>query len=81
MRNMKTKIAAVMAMLMSIICSFAVFAESAGSANSATVTAMTGLASDMTATGSALIPIALGVVGLGLVVIYGVKIFRKIAKP
>lgn len=59
-----------------------VFAEeTSGSANAAVTTAMTTLAGDMVATGQAIVPIALTVVGIGLVVTFGIRIFRKIAKP
>lgn len=57
-----------------------VHAEETGSANSAVVTAMTGVANDMVATGNAIVPVALTVVGIGLVVVFGVRIFRKIAR-
>ena len=50
--------------------------ESSGTANSAVVSAFTGVAGDMTATATALLPIALGVVGLILVVRYGKKFFN-----
>lgn len=49
-----------------------------GTANQAVVTAMTGVAGDMTATGTAILPIALGVVGLAIVVVFGIKIFKKV---
>lgn len=59
-----------------------VLAESGGgTAQSAVVTAMTGLANDMVATGTALIPIGLTVVGITMVVRYGVRVFKGIAKP
>lgn len=54
--------------------------ESAGTANSAVVSAMTTVANDMQATASGLIPVALGVVGIALVVVFGIRIFKKIAK-
>lgn len=50
--------------------------ESSGTANGAVVSAFTGVAGDMTATATALLPIALGVVGLILVVRYGKKFFN-----
>ena len=49
-----------------------------GSANQAVVTAMQGVAGDMTATGTAILPIALGVVGLAIVVVFGIRIFKKV---
>ena len=66
--------------LMALAMSAVAFAESTGTANSAVTSAMTfWVANDMTATATSLIPIALGVVGIVLVVIYGIKIFKKIA--
>lgn len=41
---------------------------------------MTTVANDMIATGNAIIPIALTVVGIALVVVFGVKMFKKVAK-
>lgn len=58
----------------------AVFAESTGTANTQVVTAMTSLANDMIATGTAIIPIALGVVGLTAAVVFGIRIFSQISK-
>lgn len=52
---------------------------SSGSANSAVVTAMTGVANDMVATGTAVIPIALTVVGITMVARYGIKAFRAVS--
>lgn len=57
-----------------------VMAADSGSANQAVVTAMTGVASDMISTGTAILPVALGVVGLILVVTFGIKIFKGVAK-
>lgn len=51
-----------------------------GTANSAVVTAMTSTANDMVATGNSIIPIALTVVGLALVVVFGIRIFKRVAK-
>lgn len=61
-------------------CSVAVSAAEGGSgtANDAVVSAMTKVANDSIATGNAIIPIALGVVGLAMVVVFGIKIFKKI---
>lgn len=50
-----------------------------GTADSNVVSAMTTLAADMVATGKAVIPVALTVVGIGLVVTFGIRIFRSIA--
>lgn len=54
------------------------FAESSGTANSSVTTAMQGVANDMLATGNAIIPIALTVVGIALVVVFGIRIFKKV---
>lgn len=63
-----------------LMASFPVFAEGAtGSANDAVVSALTGTANDMVATGTSLVPAALTVVGLSLAVIFGIKLFKKIA--
>ena len=68
-----------MAVCASLICCMTAFAEGGGTANSAVTTAMTSVANDMVATGNSIIPIALGVVGLAIVVIFGIKMFKKIA--
>lgn len=82
LKRIKNKVAvALVAAVTAVIMGANVFAESAGTANSSVTTAMTGLANDMVATGNAMIPIALTVVGIGLVVVFGVRIFKKIAKP
>lgn len=58
----------------------AVFAtEATGTANQAVVSHMTSVANDMVATGTSIIPVALTVVGLSLVVVYGIKMFKRIA--
>lgn len=75
----KRMFAVLMAVVASLATSVVAFAEGTGTANSAVTSAMTGVANDMTATATSLIPIALGVVGIVLVVIYGIKIFKKIA--
>ena len=54
--------------------------EASGTANSAVVTAMSSTANDMIATGTAILPVALGVVGLMLVVTFGIRIFKGVAK-
>lgn len=53
--------------------------ETSGTADSDVVSAMTSLAADMVATGKAVIPIALTVVGISLVVTFGIRIFRSVA--
>lgn len=54
-----------------------------GSASSSAVTAMTtaftSIAGDMTSTITTVLPIALGVVGLGIVIKFGVKWFKKLS--
>lgn len=71
-------------LFMSVAASLALgvvtFAESGGSgtANSSVTTAMQGVANDMLATGNAIIPIALTVVGIALVVVFGIRIFKKV---
>lgn len=58
----------------------ALASESTGTANSAVVSAMTTVANDMSATATSLIPVALTVVGISLVVVFGIRIFKRIAK-
>lgn len=54
-----------------------------GSASSSAVTAMssafTTIAGDMTSTLTTILPIALGVVGLGIVIKFGVKWFQRLS--
>lgn len=52
---------------------------STGTANQAVVDAMTTTSNDMVATGTAIIPVALVVIGLSLVVTFGVKLFKRIS--
>lgn len=54
--------------------------EGSGTANTAVVSAMQTTANDMLATGTSIIPIALTVVGLALVVVFGIRLFKKVAK-
>ena len=76
----KVKVALVGAAVVAL-SAVATFAEGAsGTANSAVTSAMTTVKDDMLATGNAIIPIALAVVGLSIVVIFGVRMVRKIAK-
>lgn len=65
---------------MSVMMTVTSFAQETGTANADVVTAVTTMANDMKATGNAIIPIALTVVGLTLVVTFGLRIFKKIAK-
>lgn len=82
MKNRFKKVSLVMlSMFACLICSVCAFAESTGgTANSAVTGAMQTVASDMIATGNAIIPIALTVVGIALVVVFGVRMFKKVAK-
>ena len=80
MSRVKKAMVAMFAVMCSLISCMAVFAESSGTANSAVTGAMTTVANDMIATGNAIIPIALTVVGIALVVVFGVKMFKKVAK-
>lgn len=54
--------------------------EATGTSNAAVTNAMQTVAADMMATGNSVIPIALTVVGLALVVTFGVRMFRRVAK-
>lgn len=80
MRVSKKIVALVLTFAISIISALSVFAESTGTASTAVTNAMTTVANDMLATGNAIIPIALTVVGLAMVVVFGVRIFKRIAK-
>lgn len=81
MKRISKKLAIfMMSMLAALTMAVSAFAESTGgSANQAVVSAMSSVANDMTATATSLIPIALGVVGIAMVVIFGIKIFKRIA--
>lgn len=81
LQKAKAKVVAAVAAVVSVCASMVAMAESAGTANAATVTAMTSVSNDMVATIQAIIPVALTVVGIGLVVVAGIRIFRRIAKP
>ena len=64
-----------------IMTTMPVLAESTGgTANTAVSGAMQTVANDMIATGNSVIPIALTVVGLAMVVVFGVRMFKKVAK-
>lgn len=80
MSKTKKLLAVMMSVIMAMAISVFAFAESTGTASSAVTSAMQTVAGDMIATGNAVIPIALTVVGISLVVIFGVRMFRKIAK-
>lgn len=45
---------------------------------SALTTAFTSITSDLTSVATSVAPIALGVIGLSLVVIFGIKMFKRI---
>lgn len=82
LRNKKAKLGVMlMTALCAVMTALPVFAEdgTTGTANAAVKTAMTNVANDMVATGTEIIPIALTVVGISLVVIYGIKMFKRIA--
>ena len=74
---MKKKMIAITAVAVPF-ASIPVLAEESGTANAAVVSAMTTVADDMLATGNAIVPVALTVVGIALVVTFGVRIFKRI---
>lgn len=81
LKNIKRKLSIfLVAAFAAIVSCVSAFAESAGSASTAVTGAMTTVANDMVATGNAIVPIALTVVGIALVVVFGVKMFKKVAK-
>ena len=84
MKWLKNKKAKLGVMLMTALCAvmtaLPVFAEdtTGGTANEAVKSAVTTISNDMIATGNAVVPIALGVVGIALVVVFGIRIFKKV---
>ena len=70
-----------MSAIMTLCLSMAAFANDSGTVSTATVTAMTSLANDMKATATSLIPIALGVVGLSMVVIFSLGTYNSDPHP
>ena len=80
MERLKKYMVALLTVVAAFLGTVSVFAENAGTANSAVTSAMTTVASDMLATGNAIIPSALTVVGISLVVVFGIRMFKKIAK-
>lgn len=83
-KRYKKKLAMVMlAALCTIMAAVPVLAAdgASGTANAAVTDAMSTVAADMVATITAMIPIALTVVGILLAVRAGIKAFRSIAKP
>lgn len=76
---MKKKLIAIGVGASSLLSALPVLAEEgSGTANSAVVSNLTGVANDMVATGNSLIPVALTVVTLSLVIVFGIKFFKKI---
>lgn len=77
----RIKVALFTALCFALSC-VSVFAESGsgGTPNNAVVSAMTTVSNDMVATAESIIPVALTVVGIALVVVFGVRIFKKVAK-
>lgn len=77
MGKVKTILAAILATITGTVTAFA--GDTTGTANTAVVNAMTSAAADMKATGEAIIPIALGILVLSLVVIFGIRMFKKVS--
>lgn len=65
---------------MNSILSLVTIAESSGATSISDVmaTGLTSVASDMTGMIQTMLPIALGVVGVGLAVMFGIKYFKKL---
>lgn len=81
MSNLKKKVVGVVSTVPVVAATaLPVLASESGTANTAVVSAMTTTANDMIATGTAVVPVALTVVGLMLVVTFGIRIFKGIAK-
>ena len=81
LKEKRTKIAVLF--MTAIVCALScvpVFAEGTGTVNNDVKTAMETVAADMIATGNAIVPVALGVVGIALVVVFGIRIFKMIVK-
>lgn len=57
----------------------AMASETVGTANDAVVSALTSVSNDMLATANSVIPVALTVIGVSLVVVFGIRIFKRIA--
>lgn len=76
---MKKKIFLVAGTVGSIpVLALPVLAESTGTANQAVVSAMTNISNDMIATANSIIPVALTTVGLSIVVVFGIRIFKRV---
>lgn len=71
--------AVILGLMASLCLTCMAFAESVGTANAQVTGAMTTIANDMLATGTAIIPIALTTVGMAMVVIFGIRIFKRVA--
>lgn len=78
MSKAKKAMVAMLAVMCSLISCIAVFAESSGTANTAVTSAMQTVANDMVATGNAVIPIALTVIGISMVVMFGIRMFTRV---
>lgn len=78
MKTSKKLLAVIMSAILTVAFSVFAFAENVGTANSAVTSAVSTIANDMVATGNAVIPIALTVVGIGMVVIFGIRIFKRV---
>lgn len=79
MSRVKKVMVAMFAVMCSLIFCMAVFAESSsGTANTAVTGAMQTVANDMIATGNAVIPIALTVIGISMVVMFGIRMFTRV---
>lgn len=81
LKNKKAKLGVMlMTALVCVMSALPVFAAEGGggTANEAVKGAVTTMANDMIATGNAVVPIALGVVGIALVVVFGIRIFKKV---
>lgn len=73
---MKKKVIGALSGVGAVLVSSGVMAADPGTANQAVVSAMTTAANDMTATGSAVLAVALPLLALAFVVRYGIKLFR-----
>lgn len=76
---MKRRYYMLVASVPAVLSAHGVLAQESGTANSAVVSAMTTAANDMTATATSIIPVALGVLTLGLVVVFGIRMFKKVS--
>lgn len=84
MRNFLTSVKGKLSIMMvcalaCIMSAISVFADVTGTANTEVVSAMSQLSADMVATATSIIPLALTVVGISMVVVFGIRIFKSIA--